>query len=151
MVQIGDKVRIVGLGVMEDDPCVISGGTATGYIVPENALASGMEDMLPADLSLLSSGQIGETVSVERLCNDDDASKDELFLQFCKKVENVILNERFDWEERYDRVFNKKTMATLRWFRPRFDWYDPDTSYEEDLQSFLRALKEEAGITWLSL
>lgn len=66
--QIGQKVRIVGLGVMGGELCAISGKPATGYIEPDGVFISGMEDMVPADLSLLSSGSIGEEVVIERLC-----------------------------------------------------------------------------------
>lgn len=49
------------------------------------------------------------------------------------------------WRTAYDLVFNRsnnKAMWTcLRQLNLDFDWYDPDTSYEEDVQAFASALK----------
>ena len=51
------------------------------------------------------------------------------------------------WEIVYDRVFCKK--CSVRVFElcndmgSRLDYYDPDTSYEEDVKAFIYALREK--------
>ena len=53
-----------------------------------------------------------------------------------------------DYEQRYDTIFDlgKKVIYPLiRELRISFDYYDPDTTYEEDVRAFVDALVERFG------
>ena len=43
-----------------------------------------------------------------------------------------IYNSELDWEEKYDLIFGVYKRSQVR-----FEWCDPDTTYEEDLHHFM--------------
>jgi hypothetical protein len=45
------------------------------------------------------------------------------------------------WEELYYRVFSEKGSRTFHTLNPRFNYYDPDTTYREDATAFIRAAR----------
>ena len=47
------------------------------------------------------------------------------------------------WETKYDLVFSKDLSGRLRELA-QFDYYDPDTTYREDVLAFCRAVNEKA-------
>jgi hypothetical protein len=47
-------------------------------------------------------------------------------------------------ETKYDLIFSEDLSLTLGQIF-RFDYYDPDTSYEEDVQAYVLALREKCG------
>lgn len=51
-----------------------------------------------------------------------------------------ILARSWDWEKKYDKIF--ALCKKYVWdFYPTFTYYDPDTSYEEDVRAVYEALK----------
>ena len=53
------------------------------------------------------------------------------------------------WERVYDAVFSDavsiRVFSLFGKLNMSFDWYDPDTTYEEDVVAFARALKERVA------
>jgi hypothetical protein len=55
---------------------------------------------------------------------------------------NEIYNSDIDWEEKYDLIFTKSvSLYVIR--EISLDYYDPDTSYEEDVKAFVNAFNEK--------
>ena len=54
--------------------------------------------------------------------------------------------DEFDWREKFDLVFSSRIggrACRIAWVIDRkLDWHDPDSSYEDDVQAFVRALEE---------
>lgn len=50
------------------------------------------------------------------------------------------------WEELYDKVFSKEISRQIFNNFPDFDYWDPDTTYQEDVCAFITAFCEYAGI-----
>jgi hypothetical protein len=48
-----------------------------------------------------------------------------------------------DWESAYDIIFPTHVRG-VRAADPDFSWYDPDSSYQDDVLAFANALKERA-------
>lgn len=60
------------------------------------------------------------------------------------KVQRLVNEEEVDWEMKYDTIFSpnisRKVFALMKQLNVNFDYYDPDTSYEEDVRAFTDAL-----------
>ncbi len=56
--------------------------------------------------------------------------------EFYDKCRRVVDSPDINWETKYDFVFNKENP------RIPFQWYDPDTSEEEDVMAFMSAFEE---------
>jgi hypothetical protein len=55
---------------------------------------------------------------------------------------NIIYNDSFlTWNEKYDQIFSEKISRKV-FDLIRLDYYDPDTSYEEDVRAFMSAFNE---------
>lgn len=79
--------------------------------------------------------------------SNDINSTDQSYLELVKintKVQRLINEEDVDWELKYDTIFSpnisKKVFALMKELNINFDYYDPDTSYEEDVRAFSDAL-----------
>lgn len=57
---------------------------------------------------------------------------------------NTVIKSELEWEEKYDLIFSdtlsSRIYETLKNINIRFDYYDPDTSYEEDAVAFSNGL-----------
>lgn len=53
-----------------------------------------------------------------------------------------IFESTATWEMKYDLIFGMRIAQKIRESDLSFDWYDPDTSYEEDVRYYMRALRE---------
>lgn len=58
-----------------------------------------------------------------------------------KWEEEAVLGE-LSWEDLYDIVFSKKVSKQICEILPNFTWYDPDTTYQEDVVAFITQFKE---------
>ena len=58
-----------------------------------------------------------------------------------KWEEEAVLGE-LSWEDLYDIVFSKKVSKRIYKILPNFSWYDPDTTYQEDVVAFITQFKE---------
>ena len=58
-----------------------------------------------------------------------------------------VTDSRVDWEIIYDRVFSercsRRVFTLCNELGSSLDYYDPDTSYEEDVAAFYWALKDK--------
>src|SRR4051812_31636023 len=66
----------------------------------------------------------------------------ENFIDMVDKVEQIF-NSDFGWEDKYDLIFKDYSPRQLSCILGRYiEYYDPDTSYEEDLTAYVNALVE---------
>jgi hypothetical protein len=61
------------------------------------------------------------------------------------QANEIFDSESLSWEAKYDLIFSKDISRKV------FDlidlrYYDPDTSYEEDVKAFVNALNEKVSI-----
>lgn len=49
---------------------------------------------------------------------------------------NNIYNSDLSWEAKFDLIFSTHGSQKFCKLARGFDWYDPDTSYEEDVSAF---------------
>ena len=54
----------------------------------------------------------------------------------------AIVDSNASWETKFNIVFAMGIHRDIREIEPDFDWYDPDTSYQEDVSSYVLALRE---------
>lgn len=65
-----------------------------------------------------------------------------LFIQLAEKAV-AIRNSGRAWEEKYDMIFSEQISKKIAATDVRIDYYDPDTSYEEDVNAYVNALIEK--------
>ena len=56
------------------------------------------------------------------------------------KAESIIKSD-MSWEEKYELIFSPEISQKV-FEIVRFDYYDPDTTYEEDVMAFYNAFKQ---------
>lgn len=66
------------------------------------------------------------------------------FLDLAREAERIH-DSAADWETKYDLVFSDAISGEIQQTGISVDWCDPDTSYEEDVQAYVRALVGKAG------
>lgn len=54
----------------------------------------------------------------------------------------AIVESDFSWEVKYDLIFNEEVSRKFSSIARGFDYYDPDTSYEEDVMAWYNAAHE---------
>ncbi len=59
-----------------------------------------------------------------------------------KRATTIVERSDLSWRAKYDLVFSEDISLCIHKLLPGFNPYDPDTSYEEDLTSYLSQLKE---------
>lgn len=63
------------------------------------------------------------------------------------KLENAVWNPELSWDQRYHIVFSSQiSLPIIKRFHEtgiNLDWYDPDSSYEEDVLAFYYAVKNK--------
>jgi hypothetical protein len=65
--------------------------------------------------------------------------------QLVVELKEVLEDEELDWEKKYDLVFDthqQQVEDLLKEARLHLDYYDPDTTYEEDAKAYVSALDE---------
>ena len=58
-----------------------------------------------------------------------------------KKANEIYDDDELTWEEKYDLIFSEKLSRKVHALIT-LDYYDPDTSYEEDVSAFVSAFNE---------
>jgi hypothetical protein len=48
-----------------------------------------------------------------------------------------IVDSDLEWDDKFDKIFSRKIARKVK-----FEWYDPDTSYQEDVEAFMREFDE---------
>jgi len=61
-----------------------------------------------------------------------------------RKANEIYNSEFFTWEEKYDQIFSEKISKKV-FNLIKLDYYDPDTSYQEDVQAFMSAFNERVN------
>lgn len=71
-----------------------------------------------------------------------------------EQVRNLVLearriaeNDLLLWERRYDLIFNERVSRRLFDALDASNYYDPDTTYEEDVRAFMQWLNSEFPTT----
>ena len=66
---------------------------------------------------------------------------------FLKVMEQVvaICNSEATWETKYDLIFSKEVQEGLSGSGIHVIYCDPDTTYEEDVRAFVKAIVEKAN------
>ena len=54
----------------------------------------------------------------------------------------AIARSDASWETKYDLIFSDEISGAIRQMNMAPDYYDPDTSYEEDVLAYIKALSE---------
>lgn len=54
-----------------------------------------------------------------------------------KKLEDIINDKNLTWQDRFDQGFKCKFTYCMK------DYYNPDTTYEEDITAYYRHVKEK--------
>lgn len=57
-------------------------------------------------------------------------------------IVNNIMEASFSWDEKFDLIFSDKVSGKVSKIY-HFSYYDPDTSYEEDVRAYVDAFNEE--------
>lgn len=64
-----------------------------------------------------------------------------------EKVQKLVTQDDVDWELKFDLIFSpevsRRIFQLFSELNVSFDYYDPDTSYEEDVQALANALEEK--------
>lgn len=71
-------------------------------------------------------------------------NKEKELILLLEKIERIVASNA-DWEFIYDRAFNifgNEISPLIDELGLSFDYYDPDTSYEEDVMALTNALKD---------
>lgn len=63
-------------------------------------------------------------------------------LVFLHKEVNRIFDSTLPWETKYDLIFSEFISRRISSII-HLDYYDPDTSYQEDVTAFVNALNEK--------
>lgn len=57
------------------------------------------------------------------------------------KANKIYNDNSLSWEDKYDKIFSDKISRKV-FDLISLDYYDPDTSYEEDVSAFMSAFNE---------
>lgn len=64
-----------------------------------------------------------------------------------QRIQNLIQENNISWETRYEIIFSSQVSKQIfTYFKEIgivFDYYDPDTSYEEDVKAFADAVNDK--------
>lgn len=67
-------------------------------------------------------------------------------LTLIKKAEAIKDDEVLSWEDKYNLIFSDnistKIYKELKAFNIKFEYFDPDQDYEDDIDAYVSALKE---------
>jgi hypothetical protein len=74
----------------------------------------------------------------------EEHSPERSLADYINRCEDLI-ESKANWEFKYDlvfQVFSQQIRPLIQELGIRFDYYDPDTSYEEDTMALMNALRE---------
>jgi hypothetical protein len=59
-----------------------------------------------------------------------------------RKANKIYDDDSLDWEQKYDKIFSDK--ISMKVFKlVSLSYYDPDTSYQEDVCAFMSAFNDK--------
>lgn len=64
-------------------------------------------------------------------------------LQYLKnEINRIATDHTLTWEQKYDAIFSKKISTRFFEIANGFSYYDPDSSYEDDVRAFHDAVND---------
>ena len=54
-----------------------------------------------------------------------------------QRAKRIVDNSILSWEEKYDLIFSDEISKKFK-----FDWYDPDCGYQEDVMGYMSGFDE---------
>lgn len=63
------------------------------------------------------------------------------FKKLARKTIEIRDNQELTWEEKYDLIFSEKVVAKISLTGIKVEWYDPDTTHEEDVRAYVDAVE----------
>jgi len=73
-----------------------------------------------------------------------DQSRTARFKFLAAELQKTIDDQELDWESKYDIGFSIKPIIE-ECLGASIEWYDPDTTYQEDILAFNRAVQAKLG------
>lgn len=72
-------------------------------------------------------------------CKECGVNTDDIhdYIDIYEEAQHIVLSD-IEWNVKYDRIFSDDISNKVSHL---FDWYDPDTSYEDDVTAFMIAFK----------
>lgn len=58
------------------------------------------------------------------------------------EINRIVANYNMSWEQKYDAIFSEKISKRFFQIANGFSYYDPDSSYEDDVRAFQNAVNE---------
>lgn len=109
-------------------------GTPQTYIIP-------LESILDiVHLGICKAAELNDTDGVGDVAKDNLKDNEKLIVLYYK-ANAIIDDEDLNWEEIYDLIFSPKISGAIINLTG-LTWYDPDTSYCEDVMAFMDAFSE---------
>lgn len=68
--------------------------------------------------------------------------KDGCFREIVTEAQSIINDENKTWKEKFDEVFSDNISTQINSLNIPYNWVDMDTSYEEDVRSYVRGLQD---------
>lgn len=71
-----------------------------------------------------------------------------LVRQLARELREVLDDDELDWEEKYDLIFSahqERVKPALKEAYLYLEYYDPDTTYDEDSRAYVEALESLVG------
>ena len=65
------------------------------------------------------------------------------FIRLTKLAEKIVKSD-LDWETKYDLIFSDQISKKISETNINFEHHDPDTSYEDDVKSYVNSLTEKS-------
>ena len=66
------------------------------------------------------------------------------FTELAREAEAIANSDSDDWRLKYDLIFSFSIRGQIDVTRISVDWCDPDSSYEEDVRTYVEALVSKA-------
>ncbi len=67
-------------------------------------------------------------------------------LEIVKQANRIWKHEIYSDRLKYDLIFSNEISVWVQKTFRSFEWCDPDTSYEEDVDAFMHALNDFCGV-----
>jgi len=70
-------------------------------------------------------------------------TKVELFIELAQRASKIVESDA-SWSTKYGFIFSEDISGKIKETGVEIDYYDPDTSYKEDVLAYVKALNEKA-------
>ena len=66
------------------------------------------------------------------------------FVRLAKVASKISDSSDTSWELKYELIFSEEISVAIRNTGVSFEYYDPDTTYEEDVRAYVNSVNEKA-------